>query len=52
MNGVDIEVMPHSVVAVIGPNGSGKTTLFNMVTGMDQPTSGTITLHGQGRDRA
>jgi ABC-type multidrug transport system ATPase subunit len=32
------------IVGVIGPNGAGKTTLFRMITGQEQPDSGTIAL--------
>ncbi len=32
------------IVGVIGPNGAGKTTLFRMLTGQDQPDSGTLTF--------
>jgi ATPase subunit of ABC transporter with duplicated ATPase domains len=32
------------IVGVIGPNGAGKTTLFRMITGQEQPTSGTIRI--------
>jgi energy-dependent translational throttle protein EttA len=35
---------PGGIVGVIGPNGAGKTTLFQMITGQDQPDSGTIRL--------
>ena len=34
---------PGGIVGVIGPNGAGKTTLFRMITGQEQPDSGTIT---------
>ena len=34
----------NGIVGVIGPNGVGKTTLFKMIMGMEQPTSGSITL--------
>ncbi|TWP50571.1 branched-chain amino acid ABC transporter ATP-binding protein/permease [Lentzea tibetensis] len=34
------------VVSVIGPNGAGKTTAFNCVTGVIEPSRGTITLNG------
>jgi len=33
---------PGAIVGVIGPNGAGKTTLFRMITGQEQPHSGTI----------
>src|SRR3989454_1495364 len=33
---------PGGIVGVIGPNGAGKTTLFRMITGEEQPDSGTI----------
>jgi len=36
------------VYAVIGPNGAGKTTLFNLITGVYKPTTGEITLDGEG----
>jgi ATPase subunit of ABC transporter with duplicated ATPase domains len=35
---------PGGIVGVIGPNGAGKTTLFRMITGQEQPDSGTIRL--------
>jgi len=44
---VDIVVESNSIVALIGPNGSGKTTTFNLITGMDEASSGRILLLGQ-----
>jgi sulfate-transporting ATPase len=35
---------PGGIVGVIGPNGAGKTTLFRMITGQEQPGSGTIRI--------
>ena len=35
---------PGGIVGVIGPNGAGKTTLFRMITGQDQPDSGSIAI--------
>ena len=37
---------PGGIVGIVGPNGAGKTTLFRMMTGQEQPDSGTIT-HGE-----
>ena len=35
---------PAGIVGIIGPNGAGKTTLFRMLTGQEQPDSGSITV--------
>ncbi|MGE5302872.1 MAG: energy-dependent translational throttle protein EttA [Alphaproteobacteria bacterium] len=35
---------PGGIVGVIGPNGAGKTSLFRMITGQEQPDSGTIRI--------
>ena len=35
---------PGGIVGVIGPNGAGKSTLFKMITGQEQPDSGTIRI--------
>ena len=44
---LDIVVESNTIVALIGPNGSGKTTTFNLITGMDEPSSGKILLLDQ-----
>lgn len=41
---VSMTVDAGEIIALIGPNGAGKTTLFNMLTGVNAPTSGTITF--------
>ena len=42
-----LDVMPGSVVGIIGPNGSGKTTFFNLITGLTQPDGGKVLLAGE-----
>ena len=44
---VDLAIDEGEVVSLIGPNGAGKTTLFNCVTGLYQPTFGSIRFAGQ-----
>ena len=47
LRGIDLEFRPGDFAAVAGPSGSGKTTLLNVMSGLDQPTSGTVTVDGQ-----
>jgi branched-chain amino acid transport system ATP-binding protein len=42
---VDLRVERERIVSVIGPNGAGKTTFFNCITGIYQPTKGTVVFH-------
>ncbi|HYE80041.1 MAG TPA: ABC transporter ATP-binding protein [bacterium] len=42
-----IQLPPRSLCALIGPNGAGKTTVFNLLTGVYQPTEGSITFRGR-----
>jgi ABC-type branched-subunit amino acid transport system ATPase component len=43
---VDFTIPRGSIVALIGPNGAGKTTFFNQITGVYEPTSGSIIFDG------
>jgi energy-dependent translational throttle protein EttA len=38
------KILPGSIVGIIGPNGAGKTTLLRMITGQEQPDSGSIRI--------
>ena len=44
MDDLSFELPRNGIVGVIGPNGVGKSTLFKMIMGIEQPTSGTLTL--------
>ena len=48
LRGVDLDVRPGEVVALVGANGSGKTTLAKIVAGLYAPTSGSILHRGDG----
>ncbi len=44
---LELAVEPGEFAAVIGPSGSGKSTLFNLVSGLDRPTSGRVLVEGE-----
>ena len=43
----NITAMAGQVTGLIGPNGAGKTTTFNVITGLEKPTSGRILIDGR-----
>jgi len=47
LRGIDLEIGAGELVAIVGPSGSGKTTILNLVTGIDRPTAGTVTVGGR-----
>jgi putative ABC transport system ATP-binding protein len=46
LDGVSMSVSEGDFLALMGPSGSGKSTLLNLLAGIDQPTSGSITIGG------
>jgi branched-chain amino acid transport system ATP-binding protein len=47
VNGASFAVDDSSVIGLMGPNGAGKTTLFNVITGLQTPTQGTVRFAGR-----
>ncbi len=46
LRGISLEVPKGHLTAVMGPSGSGKSTLMHILAGLDQPTSGEVTIDG------
>lgn len=46
LKGIDLSLYQGQFISIVGKSGSGKSTLLNMVTGIDFPTSGKVTVNG------
>lgn len=47
VRGVHLTLQTGEMVAIMGPSGCGKTTLLNVLSGIDEPTAGTVTVNNQ-----
>lgn len=51
LKALDLEVAPGESLAIIGHSGAGKSTLLHLLGGLDQATTGTVTVMGQRMDK-
>jgi iron(III) transport system ATP-binding protein len=47
VDGVDLRVAEHELLALVGPSGCGKSTLLGLVAGLQAPDAGTVTIGGR-----
>ena len=47
VDGIDLEIADGEFFSMLGPSGSGKTTTLRMIAGFEQPTEGSVLLHGR-----
>jgi len=47
LDGVDLDIFQGEMVSLLGPSGSGKTTLINLLSCLDAPTEGSLSISGQ-----
>lgn len=43
----NLEIASHDFISIMGPSGSGKSTLLHLISGLDAPSSGTVTFDGK-----
>jgi NitT/TauT family transport system ATP-binding protein len=47
ITGITFNVRPKEFVSIVGPSGCGKSTVLNLTAGLDQPTTGTVSVSGE-----
>lgn len=47
LNDADIKIAASDFISIMGPSGSGKSTLLHLLSGLDRPTSGSLTYDGK-----
>lgn len=47
LRSLDLQVNPGELLVLVGPSGCGKTTTLRLIAGLEKPTSGKISLHGE-----
>jgi NitT/TauT family transport system ATP-binding protein len=47
ISATDLAIYPGEIVALLGPSGSGKSTLLRMLSGLSEPSAGTVLWHGK-----
>lgn len=47
LQGIDVTILPHEVVVIIGPSGSGKSTFLRCLNLLEKPTAGQVFFRGQ-----
>lgn len=46
LDDINLEISNHEFICILGPSGCGKSTLLNIIAGLDQPTSGSVSVNG------
>ena len=46
LSGINVEISPFELIALVGPSGSGKSTFCDLLLGLQEPTSGSVSING------